>query len=83
MDSHLREEQDDQDDYYYDDYDEEDWNADTRESEIFTRAWAAWNVAEEALKDDPRIFGPQSFGLIALGLMLEVVKECRKVVGRY
>jgi hypothetical protein len=79
VDSHAPEE--DEDDYYDDD--DEDWNADARESEIFNRAWAAWCVAEEALVEDPRCFGPQSFGLIALGIMLEVVKECRNEVGRY
>jgi hypothetical protein len=79
VDSHALEE--DEDDY--DDYDDEDWNADARESEIFNRAWAAWYVAEEALEEDRQCFGPQSFGLIALGIMLEVVKECRKEVARY
>ncbi|KAJ7456436.1 RdRP-domain-containing protein [Mycena latifolia] len=44
----------------------------------FERAWAAWLVAEEALDDDPSAFGPSSFGLLALGTMLEVVKEALK-----
>ena len=44
-------------------------------AEVFTRAWAAWKVAEDTLFDDPSAFGPQSFGLIALGLLLDVVKD--------
>ncbi|KAJ7806145.1 RdRP-domain-containing protein [Mycena olivaceomarginata] len=43
----------------------------------FERAWAAWLVAEEALDDDPSSFGPSSFGLLALGTLLEIVKEAR------
>jgi len=43
----------------------------------FERAWAAWLVAEEALADDPSAYGPSSFGLLALGTMLEVVKEAK------
>jgi RNA-dependent RNA polymerase len=44
-------------------------------AEVFTRAWAAWCVAEDILIDDPSAFGPQSFGLIALGLLLDVIKD--------
>jgi len=44
-------------------------------AEVFTRAWAAWVVAEDALTDDPSDFGSQSFGLIALGLLLDVIKD--------
>ena len=44
-------------------------------AEIFTRAWAAWKVAEDTLTVDPSAFGPQSFGLIALGQLLEVIKD--------
>ncbi|KAG2370274.1 RdRP-domain-containing protein [Suillus spraguei] len=70
---------------YYD-YDEEDdyddWTFreefdDTEQrsmAETFKRSWAAWCVAEDTLKEQPRMFGAQSFGLIALGKMLEVVK---------
>lgn len=70
---------------YYD-YDEEedydDWTFreefdDTEQrsmAETFKRSWAAWCVAEDTLEEQPRMFGAQSFGLIALGKMLEVVK---------
>lgn len=44
-------------------------------AETFKRSWAAWCVAEDTLKEEPRMFGAQSFGLIALGRMLEIVKE--------
>ena len=43
--------------------------------EVFSRAWTAWKVAEDTLADDPFAFGPQSFGLIALGLLLDVIKD--------
>ncbi|KAG1865515.1 RdRP-domain-containing protein [Suillus subalutaceus] len=42
--------------------------------ETFKRSWAAWCVAEDTLEKEPRMFGAQSFGLIALGKMLEIVK---------
>ncbi|KAF7367387.1 RdRP-domain-containing protein [Mycena sanguinolenta] len=48
-----------------------------RRRDKFERAWAAWLVAEEALDDDPTSYGPSSFGLIALGTLLEVVKEAK------
>lgn len=32
-------------------------------------------VAEEAIREEPGAYGLQSFGLIALGVLLEVVKE--------
>jgi hypothetical protein len=61
-----------------DDEFEEDFAGDEeRRWDKFERAWAAWIVAEEALDDDPGSYGPSSFGLIALGTMLEVVKEAR------
>ena len=44
-------------------------------AEVFSRAWAAWRVAEDTLNDDPLAFGAQSFGLIALGLLLDVIKD--------
>ncbi|KAG1810038.1 RdRP-domain-containing protein [Suillus plorans] len=44
-------------------------------AETFKRSWAAWCVAEDTLKEESRMFGAQSFGLIALGRMLEIVKE--------
>jgi RNA-dependent RNA polymerase len=46
-------------------------------AETFQRCWAAWCVAEDSLKEDPSMFGAQSFGLIALGMMLEIVKTSR------
>ncbi|GBE85127.1 hypothetical protein SCP_0703130 [Sparassis crispa] len=45
--------------------------------ETFKRAWAAWYVAEISLIEYSGAFGPQSFGLIALGRMLEIVKRCK------
>jgi len=67
------------------DYDE--WDSDDSEYdedldrrvqiETLKRAWAAWNVAEEALKEDPEVFGPSSFGIIAMGTMLEIIKKVR------
>lgn len=68
---------------YYDEEDDyEDWTFreefdDTEQlsmGETFKRSWAAWRVAEDTLKEEPRMFGAQSFGLIALGRMLEIVK---------
>lgn len=59
------------------DEDEEEEMDRRRKMEILKRAWAAWNVAEEALDDDRFAFGPMSFGLIALGTILEVVKKLR------
>ncbi|KIK37017.1 hypothetical protein CY34DRAFT_26176 [Suillus luteus UH-Slu-Lm8-n1] len=46
-------------------------------AETFKRCWAAWCVAEDNLKEDPSMFGAQSFGLIALGMILEIVKTSR------
>jgi RNA-dependent RNA polymerase len=46
-------------------------------AETFKRSWAAWCVAEVILKEDSSKFGAQSFGLIALGRMLEIVKASR------
>jgi RNA-dependent RNA polymerase len=46
-----------------------------KRAEVFSRAWAAWNVAEDSLTEDPYAFGPQSFGLIALGLLLDLIKD--------
>ncbi|KAJ6627010.1 RNA dependent RNA polymerase-domain-containing protein [Mycena sp. CBHHK59/15] len=66
----------------YDDYDDQ-WDLagdEERRRDRFERAWAAWLVAEEALQDDHSSYGPSSFGLIALGTILEVVKEARSSV---
>jgi RNA-dependent RNA polymerase len=54
--------------------DEDELVFETR-AEVFSRAWAAWKVSEDVLTDDPYAFGPQSFGLIALGLLLDVIKD--------
>ena len=54
--------------------DEDELVLETR-AEVFSRAWAAWRVAEDTLTRDPSAFGPQSFGLIALGLLLNVIKD--------
>jgi hypothetical protein len=34
-----------------------------------------WKAAEAALIDDPESFGPSSFGIIALGTVLELTKK--------
>lgn len=49
-------------------------------AETFKRCWAAWRVAEDNLKEEPGMFGAQSFGLIALGMMLEIVKTSRLMI---
>ncbi|KAH7916477.1 RdRP-domain-containing protein [Hygrophoropsis aurantiaca] len=46
----------------------------------FKRAWAAWRVAEDVLVEDNTVFGVQSFRLIALGRMLEIVKELQRKI---
>ncbi|KAG1757987.1 RdRP-domain-containing protein [Suillus lakei] len=68
--------------YYEEEDDYDDWTFreefdDTEQrsmGETFKRSWAAWCVAEDTLQEQPRMFGAQSFGLIALGKMLEIVK---------
>lgn len=49
-------------------------------AEHFRRAWTAWCVAEEALREDPGSYGPQSFGFIALGRMLKLIKAAKEHV---
>lgn len=63
-------------------YDEEDdYYRETRQiAETFRRAWAGWCAAESALRKEPASYGPQSFGLIALGRMLELIKAARHLV---
>ncbi|KAG1748832.1 RdRP-domain-containing protein [Suillus paluster] len=69
----------------YEEEDYEDWtfreeldDADQQVmAETFKRSWAAWCAAEDTLEEDPSAFGAQSFGLIALGRMLDVVKVSR------
>ena len=66
------------DDY---DYDEEDFYRENRLiAENFKRAWAAWYVAEEVLRENPASYGPQSFGFIALGRMLELIKAAKQLL---
>ncbi|KAK0434561.1 RdRP-domain-containing protein [Armillaria borealis] len=86
------EEEFDDDDYY----DDEFWDLisnDELERDIqrlcikFNRARAGWVAAQEALadarEDGTTSFGPQSFGVIALGVMLDVLKELKKPRTRY
>ena len=54
--------------------DDDELVSETR-AEVFSRAWAAWRVSEDILVEDPSAFGPQSFGLIALGLLFDVIKD--------
>ncbi|KIJ68828.1 hypothetical protein HYDPIDRAFT_107077 [Hydnomerulius pinastri MD-312] len=80
-DANVREEDEDE---FSDDGEWEDEDDFYRESrliaETFNRAWAAWCVAEEALQEYPASYGPQSFGLIALGQMLELIKAAKQLL---
>jgi hypothetical protein len=60
--------------------DSDDEESPDREVKVETlkRAWAAWKAADAALTDDPESFGPLSFGIIALGTVLELVKKLRR-----
>ena len=58
-----------------DDEDDED-PLSNRDVESFGQAAAAWRVALHDLTDEA--FGAASFGLIALGMMLDVVKKARR-----
>lgn len=61
--------------------DEDDYYRETRQiADTFKRAWAGWCAAETALRESPGAYGPQSFGLIALGRMLELIKAARQLV---
>ena len=65
--------------------DEEEYDSDDSEADrdlarwetIFERAWAAWLIADEAVNAPNPPFGAHSFGLIALGVLLEVVKTAK------
>lgn len=61
------------------DSDESDDEESDRQMKVETlkRAWAAWRAAEAALTDDPESFGPLSFGILALGTILELAKKLR------
>jgi RNA-dependent RNA polymerase len=65
----------DMDDEDEGDDDEGDHERSHRIAETMTRSWAAWLVAEAELQENPDAFGPQSFGLIALGSLLKIIKE--------
>ena len=61
------------------DSDESDDESDREiKAETLKRALAAWKAAEAALLDDSEAFGPSSFGIIALGTILELVKKLQK-----
>jgi hypothetical protein len=67
----------------YEDDEDEDEDGDQlslQDSQTFMRAAAAWQVSVEKLSDEGPLFGPASFGLIALGLMLDIVKKARKLI---
>lgn len=70
-------EQDDEED---EDDEDDDGRLTNRDIESFVRSAAAWTVALEDLeaKDGP-LFGTTSFGLIGLGVMLDVVKKAKKL----
>ncbi|KAF7319877.1 RdRP-domain-containing protein [Mycena kentingensis (nom. inval.)] len=77
-----REEADDGHDEDDEEEEDEEWEdpdefagSDERRADRLGRAWAAWLVAEEVLEDDVTSFGASSFGLIALGTVLDVIKE--------
>ncbi|PBK99203.1 RdRP-domain-containing protein [Armillaria gallica] len=82
------EEEFDEDDYDDDDEFSDLVSNDELERDIqrlcikFNRARAGWVAAQEALadawEDGTTSFGPQSFGVIALGVMLDVLKELKK-----
>lgn len=80
MAGHGGDEQEDLDDDEWDE-DEDDYYRETRQvSDMFKRAWAAWCAAESALMENATSYGPQSFGLIALGRMLELIRAARQLV---
>lgn len=56
-------------DVHHEDFDDTEQGSMT---ETFKRSFEAWYVAECTLKEDPRRFGAQSFGLIALSMVLEI-----------
>ncbi len=87
---------DDEEEFDEDDYDDEFSDLvsnDELERDIqrlcikFNRARAGWVAAQEGLadarEDGTTSFGPQSFGVIALGVMLDVLEELKKPRTRY
>ena len=70
---------------YEDEYGEmdEDELVFEKRASVFTRAWTAWKVSEDELAFDAYAFGPQLFGLIALGLLLDVIKDAMELEDAY
>lgn len=63
-------------------WDGDDEGADRRvKFEALKRAWAAWNVAENALNNDPTAFGPSSFRIVAVSTILGIIKKLRALQG--
>ncbi len=63
-----------------DDEDEDDDDRlSNRDIEAYVRAGAAWQAADDELAENPQAFGASSFGLIALGVMLGIVKKARRI----
>lgn len=52
-----------------------------RDLNTYIRASAAWEVANEALADQQTIpgFGFMSYGIVALGMMNDIMKKARKL----
>ena len=53
----------------------------SKRGEVFRRAWAALGTAWLVADKHPDKFGVSSFGLIALGVLLEVVDDARNDIG--
>jgi RNA-dependent RNA polymerase len=64
----------DMDDEDEGDEDEGDHERSHRAAETMAHSWATWLVAEAELQEHPDGFGPQSFGLIALGSLSKIIK---------
>lgn len=69
---------------YEGDEDDEDEDEDEdllspRDRGTFMRAAAAWQVSADMLNDGGTLFGFASFGLIALGLMLDIAKKAERL----
>ncbi|KAF8446342.1 RNA dependent RNA polymerase-domain-containing protein [Boletus edulis BED1] len=76
--THEDDEQEYTDDFDWDE-DEDDYYKESRHiAETFKRAWAGWCAAETVLRVEPASYGTQSFGLIALGRMLELIKAAHQ-----
>ncbi|GLB43035.1 putative rdRP-domain-containing protein [Lyophyllum shimeji] len=62
-----------------DDDDDDEYRLSNRDIQTFVRSAAAWHVANEQLIEaEEAIFGAASFGLIALGVMLDVIKKASR-----